>query len=179
MDFQKTPLDGAYTIALDRRQDERGFFARAFCQQEFADHGLETTYVQANISQNKQAGLLRGMHFQRGKDAEVKLVRCIAGSVYDVIVDMREDSPSYRQWYGAELSAENGLLMYVPKGFAHGYQALTDDATVHYMVSAFYAPESEGGIRYNDPAIGIQWPLPVTGLSPKDEAWLLLDGDAK
>lgn len=177
MIFEKTPLEGAYLIGLDRREDERGFFARAFCAREFAEHGLETQFVQANLSRNEKAGLVRGMHFQRGDDAEVKLVRCIAGSVYDVIVDIREDSPTCLQWFGAELSAENGLLMYVPRGFAHGYQSLSDGATVHYMVSDYYAPDAEGGLRHDDSAIGITWPMPVSQVSPKDAAWPLVKGD--
>ena len=129
-------------------------FARAFCAQEFAAHGLETSFVQSNISTNARAGTVRGMHFQREPHAEVKLVRCIKGAIYDVIVDMREGSQTYLRWFGAELSDDNGLMMYVPKGFAHGYQALSDGATAFYMVSAFYAPQSEGGLRFDDPKLG-------------------------
>lgn len=175
MQFHPTPLAGAYLIGLDKREDARGFFARAFCREEFAAHGLETEYVQANMSMNAAAGVVRGMHFQRGADAEVKLVRCIAGSVYDVIVDMRPDSPSYLHWFGAELSATNGQAMYVPRGFAHGYQALSDGATLHYMVSAFYAPGAEGGLRHDDPAIAISWPMDITEVSAKDAAWPLIE----
>ncbi len=179
MIFNQTPLQDAYLIELERRADARGFFARAFCAKEFAAHGLETHFVQSNMSKNDKAGLVRGMHFQRGDDAEVKLVRCVSGEVYDVIVDMREGSSTYLQWFGAILSAENGALMYVPKGFAHGYQSLTDGATLHYMVSAYYAPDAEGGVRYDDPAIGIKWPMAVSDLSDKDRAWPLLKVDAK
>ena len=133
-------------IALEPRVDERGLFARAFCAQEFAAAGLATEFVQANISTNARAGTVRGLHFQRAPHAEVKLVRCVKGALYDVIVDMREGSQTYLRWFGAELSDDNGLMMYVPKGFAHGYQALTDGATAFYMVSAFYAPQAEGGL---------------------------------
>ena len=175
MIFERTPLDGAYTIALERREDARGHFARAFCAREFADHGLETTFVQTNLSFNAKAGLVRGMHFQAGEEAEVKLVRCVRGAIYDVIVDIRPGSPSYLQWFGAELSEDNGLTMYVPRGFAHGYQSLTDGATAHYMVSAYYAPASEGGLRHDDPRLGIRWPRAVTDLSDKDAAWPLLE----
>lgn len=175
MIFEKTPLEGAYTVAPEPREDARGYFARAFCAREFADHGLETKFVQANLSFNAKAGLVRGMHFQADEDAEVKLVRCMCGAIYDVIVDVRPTSPSYLQWFGAELSEDNGLAMYVPRGFAHGYQSLTDGATAHYMVSAYYAPQAEGGLRHNDPAIGICWPRTVTDLSDKDAAWPLLE----
>lgn len=169
--FEKTPLLGAYLIGLERRQDDRGHFARAFCASEFAEHGLETTFVQANLSTNTKAGVVRGMHFQRSPHEEVKLVRCIAGAIYDVIVDLREGSATYLKWFGARLTPENGLMMYVPRGFAHGYQSLTDGATAHYMVSALYSPGSEGGVRHDDPAIGIQWPEHVADLSPKDRSW--------
>lgn len=168
MRFTPTPLAGAFVIELEPRADERGMFARAFCAREFAEQGLETSFVQANMSSNRCAGTVRGMHFQRGNDAEVKLVRCVTGAIYDVIVDLREGSETYLRWFGAELSQDNGLMMYVPRGFAHGYQALSDGATVFYMVSAFYAPDQEGGIHHADPAIGIRWPLEVTAVSPKD-----------
>ena len=175
MNFVETPLAGAFTIGLEKREDARGHFARAFCATEFAHHGLETSYVQANHSLNKRAGLVRGMHFQSGADAEVKLVRCVFGAIYDVIVDNRPDSPTFLQWFGAELSAENGLMMYVPRGFAHGYQSLSDGATAFYMVSAAYAPDAEGGLRFDDPAIGIKWPMAVTDLSDKDGKWALVE----
>ena len=175
MIFNRTPLAGAYTIALEPRQDARGHFARAFCTREFAAHGLETGFVQANLSFNARSGLVRGMHFQTGADAEVKLVRCMRGVIFDVIVDLRPESETYLNWFGAELSEDNGLLMYVPRGFAHGYQSLTEGATAHYMVSAFYAPHAEGGVRHDDPAIGIRWPQSVTDISDKDAAWPLLE----
>jgi len=174
MRFEPAPLSGAFLVRLEPRADARGMFARAFCAQEFGAQGLETAFVQANISTNTHAGTVRGMHFQREPHAEVKLVRCIKGAVYDVIVDMREGSPTYRRWFGAELSEDNGLAMYVPKGFAHGYQALSDGAAVFYLVSAFYAPQAEGGLRHDDPALSIAWPRAATEVSPKDAAWPLI-----
>jgi dTDP-4-dehydrorhamnose 3,5-epimerase len=174
MKFIPTPLNGAYLIELEPRVDARGMFARAFCAQEFAAQGLETTFVQANVSTNVHAGTVRGMHFQREPNAEVKLVRCTKGAAYDVIVDMREGSSTYLRWFGAELTEENGSIMYVPKGFAHGYQALSDGTTVFYMVSAFYAPQSESGLRYNDPRLSIAWPTAASGTSDKDAEWPLL-----
>jgi len=174
MRFEPIPLSGACLVHLDPRVDPRGTFARAFYAQEFAAYGLETSFVQANISSNVHAGTVRGMHFQRAPHSEVKLVRCIRGSIYDVVVDMREGSPTRLRWFGAELSEENGLMMYVPKGFAHGYQALTDGATAFYMVSSFYAPEFEGGLRFDDPRLAIQWPRKISDLSDKDAKWPLL-----
>jgi len=174
MKFIPTPLNGAYLIELEPRVDARGMFARAFCAQEFAAQGLETTFVQANVSTNVHAGTVRGMHFQREPNAEVKLVRCTKGAIYDVIVDMRESSSTYLRWFGAELTEENGSIMYAPKGFAHGYQALSDGATVFYMVSAFYAPQSEGGLRYDDPKLSISWPRKASDISDKDATWPLL-----
>lgn len=174
MRFEPTLLAGSYLIHLDPRTDARGMFARAFCAREFASEGLESAFVQANISTNTLAGTVRGMHFQREPDAEVKLVRCIKGSLHDVIVDMRDGSTTYLRWYGAVLSEENGLAMYVPKGFAHGYQALTDGATAFYLVSSFYAPQSEGGLRFDDPKLSIKWPRAVSDVSDKDMKWPLL-----
>jgi dTDP-4-dehydrorhamnose 3,5-epimerase len=174
MRFAPIALAGAYLIHLEPRADERGSFARAFCAKEFAAKGLETALVQANISVNTRAGTLRGLHFQRAPHAEVKLVRCIKGAIYDVIVDLRRESPTYLSWFGAELSEANGIMIYVPKGFAHGYQALTDDATLFYMVSAFYAPSSEAGLRFDDPKLAIAWPRAVSNISDKDARWPLL-----
>lgn len=174
MRFELTPLTGAYLVHLEKRGDARGTFARAFCVQEFAAQGLETSFVQANISTNTRAGTVRGMHFQRGPHAEVKLVRCINGALYDVIVDLRESSPTFLRWFGVMLSEENGLTMYVPKGFAHGYQALTDGATAFYMVSASYAPTAEDGLRFDDPRLAIAWPRAATDVSEKDARWPLL-----
>lgn len=174
MRFAPIELVGAYLIHLDPRVDERGLFARAFCAREFADLGLETSFVQANFSTNRRAGTVRGLHFQRAPQAEVKLVRCVNGAIYDVIVDLREESPTYLRWFGAELTESNGIMAYVPRGFAHGYQALTDGATVFYMVSAFYAPDSEAGLRFDDPKLAVQWPQGVSEISDKDAQWPLL-----
>ncbi|WP_430227305.1 dTDP-4-dehydrorhamnose 3,5-epimerase [Paraburkholderia tropica] len=175
MKFNKSPLEGAYTIDLEKRGDERGFFARVFCENEFGAQGLETRFVQINNSSSAKRGTLRGMHFQLPPEGEVKVVRCIKGSLYDVIVDLRPDSPTFKQWFGAELSAENRRMMYVPRGFAHGFITLTDDAEAFYLVSAFYAPHEERGLRYNDPAIGIEWPIAPTEISEKDQNWPDLD----
>lgn len=174
MKFEPTSLAGVYLVHLEPRADERGTFARAFCARELAAEGLETSFVQANVSTNRRSGTVRGMHFQRGPDAEVKLVRSVKGAIYDVVVDMREDSATYLRWFGAELSEDNGLAMYVPKGFAHGYQALTDAAAVFYFVSAFHAPQSEGGLRFDDPKLAIRWPRTVSEVSAKDKTWPLL-----
>lgn len=171
MIFKTTKLDGAYIIEPERLSDDRGFFARVWCQDEFAKHGLETTMLQSNISYNRRRGTLRGMHFQRPPHAEVKIVRCTAGAVYDVIIDLRQGSPTFTEWIGVDLSAENRRMLYVPHGFAHGYITRTDDAEVLYQVSASYAPEAEGGVRYDDPAFGIEWPVSVEMLSDKDASW--------
>ncbi len=168
-------LNGAYLIDIEPRGDERGFFARGWCAREFEQQGLVNRMVQANLSFNATAGTLRGLHFQREPHAEVKLVRCTRGALFDVVVDLRPDSPTYRQWAGAELSADNRRAMYVPEGFAHGLQTLCDDTEVFYQVSAFYAPQAEGGLRWDDPAIGIDWPLPVAQISDKDSAWPWLE----
>jgi len=170
MIFTETPLAGAFVIALEPRDDERGFFARAFCQNELAEHGLETTVAQANLSFNHRKGTLRGLHMQNPPHGEDKMVRCITGAIFDAIVDLRPGSPTYRQWFGVELSAANRLMLYVPKGFAHGYQSLTDGSEVLYMVTQFYTPGAERGLRWNDPAFGIAWPLPDPILSEKDAA---------
>lgn len=171
MKFEPLELSGAYLIGLEPWVDNRGMFARAFCRDEFARHGITCDVVQCNISTNTRAGIVRGMHFQRPPHAEAKLVRCIRGAIHDVIVDLRTDSPTFGNWFGAELSEQNGLMLYVPEGFAHGYQTLSDGAAAFYMVTAAYASQAEGGIRYDDPAVGITWPLPVTGCSEKDGAW--------
>src|SRR6516165_3596638 len=150
MIFTKLSLEGAYLIELKKIEDSRGFFARAFCQREFEEHGLNPRLVQCNISFNPESGTLRGMHYQRAPFGEVKLVRCTRGAIYDVIIDLRTDSTSYRQWQGLELSAANRRMLYVPEGFAHGYLSLTDASEVFYQVSEFYTPGSEAGIRWDD-----------------------------
>jgi dTDP-4-dehydrorhamnose 3,5-epimerase len=177
MKFQQIPLEGAFLVSLDKRCDDRGMFARTFCKNEFGANGIFVDIVQSNISTNERAGIVRGMHFQREPHAEVKLVRCTRGAIYDVIVDIREGSPTYGLWYGVELSEENGLLIVVPKGFAHGYQALTDGATTFYMVTTAYAPNTESGLRHDDPNLKIKWPLAVTEVSEKDRRWPLLHLD--
>jgi dTDP-4-dehydrorhamnose 3,5-epimerase len=169
--FEATTLKDAVLIEPEPRQDERGFFARTYCRNEFAAAGLETDFVQGNMSFNHAEGTLRGMHFQRAPHEEVKVVRCIRGAIYDVIIDLRPDSPSYLKWQGFELTEDNGLQLYVPRGFAHGFLTLIEEAAVAYQVSAFYAPGAEGGVRWNDPRFGIEWPADVAVLSPKDAAW--------
>jgi dTDP-4-dehydrorhamnose 3,5-epimerase len=175
MIFDETPLKGAYVIELERLEDERGFFARTFCANEFADHGLEPVVAQANLSFNPRAGTLRGMHYQVAPSEEVKLVRCTGGAIVDVIVDLRPESPTYLGHFGLELSADNRKALYVPKSFAHGYQTLVDDSEVVYQVSEFYAPGREQGLRHDDPALGIEWPVPVSVISEKDRGWPLLE----
>lgn len=171
MIFEQTPLEGAYVIRLKRIEDERGFFARSYCQKEFKDHGLTAGIVQANVSYNKQSGTLRGIHYQISPHEETKLVRCTFGAIYDVIIDLRRNSPTYKQWFGIELNAENHAMLFVPESFGHGYQTLADHSEVTYMVSQFYAPGSEKGIRWNDPAFGIEWPSRVKVISSKDSQW--------
>jgi len=171
MIFTETPLRGAYVIDLERREDDRGYFARMFCQDEFRDHGLEPVIAQANIGFNRRRGTLRGMHFQFPPAAETKYVRCTRGAVHDVIVDLRPESPTFLQHTTVELTAENGRGIYIPRRFAHGYQALADDTETTYLVGEFYTPDAEGGLPYDDPRLGIVWPLPVAEMSPKDAAW--------
>ncbi len=171
MKFHKTPLDGAFTIELERRGDERGFFSRFFCEKEFAAAGLETRFPQINNSVSARKGAIRGLHYQLTPNAEVKVMRCVRGAMYDVIVDLRAGSPTYLHWFGAELTAENRTMMYVPRGFAHGFLSLTDEVEVVYMASAFYAPGSERGLRWDDPVIGIEWPIKPVEVSDKDRSW--------
>jgi dTDP-4-dehydrorhamnose 3,5-epimerase len=174
MIFTETPLAGAYLIDLERRGDARGFFARTFCAREFAEHGLATVFVQANTSLNAEAGTLRGLHFQNFPALETKLVRCVAGALYDVIVDNRPSSSTYLQSFGAKLSAENGRALYVPKGFAHGFLTLVPDTVASYMVDEYYTPETESGYRHDDPALGIDWPAEIRVISDKDATWSLI-----
>ncbi len=155
-------------------EDERGRFSRAYCAKEFGDSGLGTTWVQANLSENPRAGTLRGMHFQREPASEIKLVRCVRGTLFDVVVDVRPESATRHQSFGVELSAGNGRALYIPEGFAHGFVTLADDTTAYYMVSAFYTPGAEGGLRWDDPTVGIDWPLAPTSVSEKDAAWPLI-----
>lgn len=171
MIFTETKLAGAYVIDLEKRGDSRGFFARSFCQDEFERHGLISKVVQTNVSLSKHQGTLRGMHYQESPYAETKLVRCTQGAIYDVIVDIRPDSPTYWQWIGVELSSSNHRMLFVPQHFAHGFITLVDDCEVTYQVSQVYHPGSERGLRYNDPALGIIWPQAVQVISEKDASW--------
>ncbi len=175
MIFRETTLPGAYLIEIERREDERGFFARSWCQREFSELNLDPCVVQCNISFNKLKGTLRGMHFQTAPHTEAKLVRCTQGALYDVIVDLRRGSPTYLKWFSAELTAENRAALYVPKGFAHGFQTLVDNTEVFYQMSEFYVPEASGGVHWNDPIFAIEWRLPVRVISEKDDALPVYD----
>jgi len=168
MIFTETKLKGAYVIELEKREDDRGFFARTFCKSEALPYGLKTDIVQANMSASKKKGTLRGMHYQLAPHAETKLIRCTKGSLFDVIIDIRPESPTYKQWFGTELTADNYKMVYVPEGFAHGFVTLEDNTEAVYLVTAAYNKESERAIRYNDPAFNITWPVDVTELSEKD-----------
>lgn len=169
MKFIPTPLEGAFLIDLEKRSDERGFFARLFCTEEFAKHGLETVFLQANNSMSVDKGILRGMHYQLPPAEEVKLVRCIQGSFYDVIIDLRPESETYGKWFGEVLSQTNRRMMYVPRGFAHGFLTLEPNSEVLYMVSTPYSKHLERGIRWNDPTFNIQWPETPTIVSERDQ----------
>ena len=168
MIFIETELSGSFVIEPELRRDERGFFARAWGRDEFERRGLDARVAQCGISYNWRKGTLRGMHYQREPHAQAKLVRCTRGSVYDVIVDLRPESPTFARWIGAELTADNRRALYVPAGFAHGYQALEDDSEIFYQMSESYHPEAEAGVRWDDPAFRISWPLEVSVISPRD-----------
>ncbi len=168
MIFTQSALAGAYIIEPEPLKDDRGFFSRTFCVNEYTELGLNPHIVQCNISYNHIKGTVRGMHYQLAPHREVKVVRCTRGAIYDVIVDLRSDSTTYKQWVGVELTADNGKQLYVPTGFAHGYQTLEDSSEVSYQVSEFYSPQSEQGVRWNDPAFAITWPLKVHSISDKD-----------
>lgn len=174
MIFTETELKDAFVIDLDKKPDQRGFFARTFCAKEFESHGLKPTVAQCNLSYNYKKGTLRGMHYQVSPATETKLVRCTQGAIYDVIIDMRPESPTFLSHFGVELSADNRRALYIPEMFAHGYQALTDDAEVVYQVGEFYTPGYERGLRFDDPFFNIQWPVEVTEISEKDLNWPLM-----
>lgn len=174
MRFIQTKLNGAWLVEPDPVVDERGSFARTFCEKEFENHGMETRFVQHSQSHSSRRGTLRGMHFQQAPYSEVKLVSCIAGAIYDVIVDMRPFSPTLHQWIGFELSPQNRRQVYVPEGFAHGFQTLSDDAVVSYMISQFYTPHASTGVKFDDPVFAIDWPLEPTAMSDRDREWPLL-----
>jgi dTDP-4-dehydrorhamnose 3,5-epimerase len=171
MIFNETRLRGAFIIELDRKEDERGFFARAFCQKEFREHGLKSVIAQANVASNARRGTLRGMHFQYPPAAESKLVRCTRGAILDIIVDLRPESPTYLEHVSVELNEDNMRALYVPERFAHGYQALRDNTDTSYQVGEFYTPSAEGGLRYDDPRLRLKWPLEVSVISSKDQAF--------
>lgn len=171
MHFEPTPIEGAFLVDLDRRGDDRGFFARVFCAREFAAAGLAGQFVQINTSFSGRRGTLRGLHHQLPPAAEAKLVRCIQGALFDVVLDLRPASPSFRRWFGAELTAANRRMMYVPEGCAHGFLSLADGTETLYLASAFYQPDAERGIRFDDPAFAIDWPMAPVDVSAKDRAW--------
>jgi dTDP-4-dehydrorhamnose 3,5-epimerase len=171
MTFTETELEGAFVIDLDRIEDPRGFFARSWCAREFEEHGLNPRLVQCNVSRNGSRGTLRGMHYQVPPHEEAKLVRCTLGAIYDVIVDLRPRSSTYLRSFGSMLSAENHRALYVPEGFAHGFLTLTDESEVFYQMSEFYAPDAARGLRWNDPALAIEWPEAVTVIAERDRTY--------
>jgi dTDP-4-dehydrorhamnose 3,5-epimerase len=171
MKFIKTPLDGAYLIELEPIADERGFFARSWCREEFLSHGLNPNLAQCSISFNKKKGILRGMHYQEEPYQEAKLVRCYSGAIYDVILDLRPTSPSHRKWFAAELTATNRTMIYLPAGFAHGFQTLGDNCELFYQISESYKPECTRGVRWNDPTFAIQWPIADRIISDRDHSF--------
>ena len=174
MKFTPTPLAGAYLIELERIEDERGFFARSFCQDEFRKQGLKPAIAQCNVSWNRKRGTLRGLHYQAAPHEEAKVVRCTRGAIWDVIVDLRGGSPTRLRWHAQELSADNRLAFYVPEGFAHGFQTLADDCEVLYQMSVSYHPDLARGVRWDDPRLKIAWPLPEPILSARDQSYALL-----
>ena len=175
MIFKETKLKGAYIIEMEKLEDERGFFARTWDKEEFIKHGLNTKVAQCSISYNKTKGMLRGIHYQVKPYSECKLVRCTAGKIFDVIVDLRTDSETFRKWFGVELSEENHKMLYIPDGFAHGFQTLEDDSEVIYQISEFYNKEAERGIRWDDPTLAIKWPLETTIISERDKNFPLFN----
>ncbi len=179
MKFIETKLKGAYTTEIEPSVDDRGWFSRVFCMREFGQINHNENFVQINHSSNTNKGTVRGIHYQIPPEAETKLIRCIRGKIFDVIIDLRENSPAFLQWIGVELSAENMKMIYVPEGFAHGFQTLEDNSELIYHHTSFYDPSAERGIRYNDKLVGIKWPLDVTNISEKDTSYPLLDSHFK
>lgn len=171
MQFTETQLPGVFVIKLERHEDERGWFARTWCREEFAQHGLPLEFAQNSISHNAQRGTLRGMHYQTAPHAEAKLIRCVAGAVHDVALDLRPDSPTFKQSFATELSAENGRALFLPEGIAHGFQTLADDSALHYQMTAPYVAEASTGVHWNDPAFDLEWPVAEPILSERDQAW--------
>ena len=178
MQFTPTDLAGAWIVDLKEIRDHRGFFARSWCEKEFREHGLNPAVSQRNIAYNHKRGTLRGMHFQVAPDLEAKLLSVTRGAVYDVIVDLRPDSATFCRWIGVELSADNRRMLYAPAGFAHGYQTLADETEFQYLATAPFAPQSARGVRFDDPAFGIAWPVPVAAMSDADRNWPALDKKA-
>jgi dTDP-4-dehydrorhamnose 3,5-epimerase len=174
MRFTQTPIAGVWVIDPDFRKDERGHFFRAWCSREFSEHGIDFVPVQSNMGFNLRKGTVRGMHFQVEPALEAKLVRCTRGAMYDVALDLRAHSPSQGEWFGVELTAENGRMLYLPEACAHGYQALEDETEMGYMTSQFYAPDSARGVRFDDPAFDIRWPLEISAISEQDRNWPLV-----
>jgi dTDP-4-dehydrorhamnose 3,5-epimerase len=171
MNFHETKLPGVFEIHLDPKPDERGFFARSWCQREFEEHGLNPSLVQCNVSFNERTGTLRGIHYQAAPYPETKLVRCTKGAIYDVVVDLRSQSPTYKQWVGVTLTAENRQMLYVPEECGHGFLTLEDETEVFYQMSEFYPPDLARGVRWNDPAFGIEWPCEAAQMSERDRAY--------
>ena len=169
--FTRAPIHGAYIIEVRRIGDERGFFGRLWCKKEFDEHGLVSSIAQSNIGVSKSKGTLRGLHYQKTPHEEVKIVRCPRGAIFDVIVDLRPESPTYKKWFGVELSQENAQMLYVPQGCATGYLTLRDDTEIYYHATEYYHPESATGVRYDDPAFGIEWPGEVRVISDNDKSW--------
>jgi dTDP-4-dehydrorhamnose 3,5-epimerase len=173
--FKETTLSGAYVIEPEKIDDDRGYFARVWCKKELQQHGLIGDIAQSNVGFSHRKGTLRGLHFQKSPHAEVKIVRCTRGAIFDVIVDLRPDSQTYKGWFGVELNDENSRMIYVPEGFAQGYMTLADNTEMNYHTSEFYNPEAASGVRYNDVAIGIRWPLTPTIISQQDRSWPLIE----
>jgi len=171
MRFEKTKIPGLFVIEMERREDHRGFFARSWCQQEFSQQGLSSRVVQINVGYTAKAGGLRGMHFQAVPNAEAKTARCTQGAIFDVAVDLRPESTTFKQWFGAELSATNHRMLHIPEGCAHGYQTLADETEMEYLTTAYYSPQDASGVRFDDPEFGIVWPLPVSSISDADKSW--------
>jgi dTDP-4-dehydrorhamnose 3,5-epimerase len=177
MRFEPTPIDGAWLLELESHEDERGSFARTYCDQEFADHGLPTHFPQCNLSRNTRTGTMRGMHYNVAAHAEAKLVRCVRGAVHDVVVDLRRGSPTWRRRFGVDLTADNGRALFVPEGLAHGFLTLTDHTDVYYHMSEMFRPDAARGLRWDDPAVGIQWPSAPVVISDRDASYPDVDLD--
>lgn len=171
MIFTETEISGSYLIDVKRIGDDRGFFGRLWCEREMEEMGLVSSIKQSNIGVSPLKGTLRGLHYQTAPHQEVKIIRCPRGAIYDVIVDLRPDSPTFKEWFAVELTAENSRMLYVPEGCATGYQTLVDDTEIYYHTSEFYHPESATGVRHDDPAFGIEWPLPIAAISDNDKNW--------